>query len=268
MKKILLIVFPLLITSCEAFSQEQDAVMYSMYRYHPKEAILNMKVDSVFIQTVKEDTTFLYGIIVYDTLGRESKYIDVESGFEYRMDYYPTGLLKSSRIIDYDHGLGPVDSFVYNKRGALIRSYNGMNQDYDITKYKYKKGKLINEIGESYSTKYTYKNGRRVLNTFYANKNKVIQSQKIYEYNEDGNLNKIFENGSTKWLNFHLFYNERNLLTTMKVYGEDLKLGQQYNTYYDDNGLITYRKWYLEIKNNDLENCEYQEKVYSYSYRN
>ena len=267
MKKHILSILVLLFCSLSILAQNQDEVMYSMYRYHPIKIIKELGVDSVYIRTFKEDTSFLSSIITYDTLGRETKFIDVEYGFEYRMDYYPTGLLKTSRIIDYDHGAGPVDSFVYNKKGKMTQSFNGINGEYTFRTYKYKKGKLIEENGDGFKYKYTYKKGRRITNEIHSKKGKALKSYKSYEYNKAGNLYKIFENDNKKWLNFQLFYNPQNLLTQMKVYGKGLKLAQQYTTVYFDNGLINHKVWQTGIKNNDPSNCDYQKNVYTYSYR-
>lgn len=263
-------IFPIILLSCFSLktnAQEQDEVMYSMYRYHPKKIVKELGIDSVFIHTTKDDTTFLYTIITYDTLGRETKYIDVESGFEYRMDYYSSGLLKSTRIIDYDHGAGPVDSFEYNKKEQLIHSYDGMNGDYNEWSYKYKKGNLVESNGSGFKYKYTYKNGKRRTNDFYYNNGKVLKSQKKYEYNKEGNLYKIYEIDGEKWLNFQLIYNDKNLLLQMNVYEKNLQLSQQYTTAYYKNGLINYRIWNTDIKNNKIKTSDDRKNIYTYSYR-
>jgi len=268
MKNTLLLLLVLSSCSFRLHAQEQDEVMYSMYRYHPIETIRKLGVDSVFIHTFKEDTNYLSGIITYDTLGRETKYMDVEGGYEYQMGYYPSGLLKSSRIIDYNYGNGPVDSFAYNKKGCLTHSFNGMNGDYTIRNYKYRRGRLMEESGDRFKYKYLYKKGKRISNDFYADNGKVVQSQKLYEYDKNGNLYKIYESDGEKWLNFQLFYNSQNLLTQMKVFGKGLKLSQQYTTVYYESGLINHKIWQTGIKNNDPANCNYQKNIYTYSYRN
>jgi len=155
-------IIPLSSFSLKTAAQEQDEVMFTMYGYRPKEIIKKLGIDSVFIHT-----TFLYTITTYDTLGRETKFIDVESGFEYRMDYYVSGLLKSSRIMDNNYEEGPVGSFVYNKKGNLIRSFNGINGEYTTRAYKYKKGLLMEENGDGFKYKYTYKNGKKRTINFY-----------------------------------------------------------------------------------------------------
>ena len=185
-------ILPIILLSCfsiETTAQNQDEVMNSMYRYHPKEIIKELGIDTVFIHTNVNDTNFIYSIITYDSLGRETKFIDVEYGFEYWMNYYPTRLLKTTRLID--NGTGPVDSLIYNKKGKVKQSFYGTNGKYTINTYRYKKGRLVKDINSSYMYIFTYKKGKRMTNETYSKNGKALQSKKTYEYNKEGNLYKI-----------------------------------------------------------------------------
>lgn len=269
MKKTGLFLFLMALNISLILGQEQDEVMYAMYRYHPQEAIKNLGIDSLFIQTETKDTSYISQIIVYDTMGRELKFIDLEGEYEYRMDYYPkTGLLQSSRLFDFDSSPGPVDSFAYNKKGKMVRSYYGLNGIYDTRYYKYKRGKMKKETFEHYSYTYTYKKGKRKTYTSKSNNGKKLNSKKIYQYDSAGNLSEIIEQVDGPWINFQLFYNSKNLLTLMKVFKNTGELSQQYQTVYLDNSLINFRLWHINIKNNDLSKAEYKNLIYTYSYRN
>ena len=264
-------IFPLILLSCfslKTTAQEQDEVINSMYRYHPKNTIQELGIDSVFIHTFKEDTTYLYGIIIYDSLGREIKYVDGDGGYEYRMDYYPSGLLKSSRIINYDYGNGPVDSFSYDNEGNITKSFHGMNYEYDYYTYKYKDGNLIEEKSERFQYKYFYKSGKRVGVEFYINNGPKLKSKLGYNFDKAGNLHQIIENIPEKSLKFQLYYNTNNLLTIMKAYNKNGSISQQYNSEYLENGLLKSKKWYISIENNDLSNCGFRKNIYTYSFRN
>jgi YD repeat-containing protein len=217
--------------------------------------------------------------LYYTPLGGIERYYLTGDGESLDYDFYSTGLVKNKKVADFS------TSFTYDLAGNLTQmtdpfslltsyQYDNLNRPQTITVgsktfiYEYYGDgmiKAVNYPDASIRTEYTYDNINR-LTALINKKGSEIVSSFSYEYDENGNITSVNENGSTTQYG----YDALNRLSTItRPDGSELHYtydsrGNRTSVVVDISNVIpgafAYNDW------EELESFTANDNTYTYTY--
>lgn len=244
---------------------------YSLDRYHPQPIVKSLQLKGVKICQVTETDSVLYDEWTYDKMGNEASHIEHKYETVTEYTYNNKGQLVREYWSPTEYDFSKTDTFIYEK--GLLKTLKTKNEKGEETAeyhHEYLNGKLSSKWHESsrgkYKTNYYYSQ-QGWLDSTYSFRNGELYAIEIWERDTEGKMTAfagLDGNRNAKVMHEYT-YNKDGLETRQEILDvKSLKPIQLYLTVYDSRKLIKHVDRYTRIKDGDLNQADYERRVYVY----